>query len=62
MFGLWRYGFRDGGGLPALRSADGKAVPEMREYKYRSYFGFGIFAANTIKNDYQCKNCGHKFC
>ena len=22
---------------------------------------FGIFAANTIKNDYQCKDCGHKF-
>ena len=21
----------------------------------------GIFAANTIKNDYQCKACGHKF-
>ena len=40
MFSLWRYGFRDGSGLPALRSADGKAVPEMREYKYRSYFGF----------------------
>ena len=27
-----------------------------------SAYMFGIFAANTIKNDYQCKNCGHKFC
>ena len=40
MFGLWRYGFRDGGGLSALRSADGKTVPEMREYKYRTDFRF----------------------
>lgn len=22
---------------------------------------FGFFAANTIKNDYQCKDCGYKF-
>ena len=40
MFSLWRYGFRDGSGLPALRSADGKAVPEMREHKHRSDLGF----------------------
>ena len=39
MFGLWRYGFRDGGGLPALRSADGKKVSEMREHKHCSDFG-----------------------
>ena len=38
MFSLWRYGFRDGSGLPALRSADGKAVPEMREHKYCTDF------------------------
>ena len=30
--------------------------------KGASAYMFGIFAANTIKNDYQCKNCGHKFC
>ena len=40
MFSLWRYGFRDGSGLSALRSADGKTVPEMREYKHRTDFGF----------------------
>ena len=40
MFGLWRYGFRDGGSLSALRSADGKTVSEMREYKYRTDFRF----------------------
>ena len=39
MFSLWRYGFRDGSGLPALRSADGETVSEMREYKYRTDFG-----------------------
>ena len=29
--------------------------------KGASAYMFGIFAANTIKNDYQCKACGHKF-
>ena len=70
MSGLWRYGFRDGGGVSALRSTDGEAVPQMRQHKHRADFRikkgasaymFGIFAANTIKNDYQCKSCGHKF-
>ena len=36
MSGLRRYGLRDGGGLSALRSADGKAVSEMREQKHRT--------------------------
>lgn len=26
-----------------------------------SAFAFGVFAANTLINDYKCKNCGYKF-
>lgn len=29
--------------------------------KGMSLWAFGAFAANTVKNDYQCKKCGHKF-
>ena len=34
MSGLRRYGFRDGGSLPALRPADGEAVSQMRKHKH----------------------------
>lgn len=38
MSGLRRYGFRDGVCLPALRTADGKEMPEVRKHKYCADF------------------------
>lgn len=36
-------------------------VPISGLKKGMSLWAFGAFAANTVKNDYQCKKCGNKF-